>query len=51
MTIPAIFYSTDNIAAAAIGTAAAVILAFFNCPLIVVALVASLAAFLAGIFF
>lgn len=50
MTIPAIFYSTDNIAAAAIGTAAAVILAFFNCPLIVVALVASFAAFLAGIF-
>ena len=51
MTIPAIFYCTDNMPAAAIGTAAAVILAFFNCPLIVVALVASLAAYLAGMFF
>ncbi len=50
MTIPAIFYSTGNIATAAVGTLIAVILAFFDLPLIVVALSASLAAFITGIF-
>lgn len=50
MTIPAIFYTTDNIYTAIAGTAAAVILAYFEMPLIVVALAASAAAFLLGIF-
>lgn len=49
MTIPAIFYSTGNIVTAAVGTVVAVALAFFNCPLIVVALAASLAAFLTSL--
>lgn len=48
MTIPAIFYSTGNIVTAAAGTIAAVVLAFFDLPLIVVALFASLAAYLIG---
>lgn len=50
MTIPAIFYSTDSVITAAAGTIIAVIFAFFDCPLIVVALAASLGAFLTGIF-
>jgi branched-subunit amino acid transport protein len=51
MTIPAIFYSTGNITTALIGTAVALILAYFNLPLIVVALAATAAAFGAGFFF
>ena len=50
MTIPAIFYSTGNIVTAVIGTLTAVILAFFNFPLIVVAVAAALAAFISGFF-
>ena len=50
MTIPAIFYSTGNPITAAVGTAAAVVLAYFNLPLIVVALAASAAAFVTGFF-
>ena len=50
MTFPAIFYSTGNTVTAAIGTAVAVILAYFKLPLIVVSLAACAAAFLAGIF-
>ncbi len=49
MTIPAIFYSTGNIATALIGTAAAIILAYLNMPLIVVALAASGAALVSGL--
>ena len=49
MTIPAIFYSTGNLTTALIGTAVAVILAFFNMPLIAVALAAAGSAFLAGL--
>ena len=49
MTLPAIFYSTGNMATAVIGTAAAVVLAFIDMPLIVVALSASAAAFIAGL--
>ena len=49
MTIPAIFYSTGDIITAVAGTVVAVTLAFFNCPLIVVALAASLAAYLTSI--
>ena len=44
MTIPAIFYSTGNYTTAAVGTAVAVIVAFFDKPLIVVALLAASAA-------
>lgn len=49
MTIPAIFYSTGNLTTAAVGTAVAVILAYFNRPLIVVALAAAASAFIAGL--
>ena len=48
MTIPAIFYSTGSVATAAFGTAVALILAYFDMPLIVVALAASAAALAAG---
>ena len=44
ITIPPIFYSTGNPVTAAVGTAVAVILAFFNKPLIVVALAAAASA-------
>lgn len=50
MTIPAIFYSTGSMATAIAGTVVAVVLAYFNLPLIVVALAAAAAAFIAGIF-
>lgn len=48
MTIPAIFYSTGDIVTAAVGTAVAVVLAYFELPLIAVALAASAAAFAVG---
>lgn len=48
MTIPAIFYSTGNIITAIAGTAVAVVLAYFDLPLIVVALAAAGTAFAAG---
>jgi branched-subunit amino acid transport protein len=51
MTIPAIFYSTGSMLTAAAGTVVALALAFFGLPLIVVALAASAAAFIAGLFF
>ncbi len=47
MTIPAIFYCTGDIVTSVIGTAVAVILAYLNLPLIVVALSAAGSAFLA----
>ncbi|MBR2640008.1 MAG: AzlD domain-containing protein [Oscillospiraceae bacterium] len=50
MTIPAIFYSTGNTATSVIGTVVAVVLAYFKLPLIVVALAASAAAFIFGLF-
>ncbi len=50
MTIPAIFYSTGNLVTAIAGTITALILSFFELPLIVVALSASLAAFVTGLF-
>ncbi len=49
MTIPAIFYSTGDMVTAAIGTVVAVVLAYFNMPLIVVALAASAAALITGL--
>lgn len=49
MTLPAIFYSTGNITTAAVGTAVALVLAYFRCPLIIVALAAAAAALLTGL--
>lgn len=46
MTIPAIFYSTGSMVTSAAGTVVAVVLAYFDLPLIVVALAASAAAWL-----
>ncbi len=50
MTIPAIFYSTGDMITAAAGTIAAIVLAYMNLPLIVVALAAAAAAFITGLF-
>ena len=50
MTIPAIFSSTGDMLSATVGTIVAVILAFFDLPLIVVALAAALAAYITMIF-
>ena len=44
MTVPAIFYSTGNIKSAIVGTVVAVIVAFFEKPLIIVALAAAASA-------
>ena len=41
MTVPAIFYSTGNLKSAVVGTIVAVVVAFFEKPLIIVALVAA----------
>jgi len=49
MTIPAIFYSTGDIATAVLGTVVAVILAYIGLPLIVVALAASGAALITSL--
>lgn len=49
MTIPAIFYSTGSFAASAVGTITAILLAYFDLPLIVVALAAAASSFVAGI--
>ncbi len=48
MTFPSIFYSTGDTITATVGTVAALVLAFFNLPLIVVALAASGFALLTG---
>lgn len=50
MTIPAIFYSTGSLITSVAGTVVAVILAYFDLPLIVVSLSASAAAFIFGFF-
>lgn len=50
MVIPSVFSSTGNFLTATVGFIAAVILALFNRSLIVVAVGASLAAFVAGMF-
>ena len=50
MTVPAIFYSTGNMTTAIIGTIVALVLAYFDLPLIVVALSATAAVFISGIF-
>ena len=48
MTFPAIFYSTDSPATAAVGTVVAIALAYFKLPLTVVALSACAAALVTG---
>ena len=45
MTIPAIFYSTASILASSAGLLVAIVLAYFNKPLILVALAACLTSF------
>ena len=47
MTIPAVFYATGNTVSSAVGLAAAFVLAFFGRSLLIVALTASGAAFMA----
>ena len=49
MTIPAIFYSTGSVITSVAGTVVAVVLAYLDLPLIVVALAASGAAFITGL--
>ena len=44
MTVPAIFYSTGNLKSAIVGTVVAVAVAFFEKPLIIVALAAAFSA-------
>lgn len=51
MTIPAIFYSTGSPLTAAVGTAVALLLAYWEQPLIVVALAAAGSALLTGLLF
>ena len=46
MTFPSIFYSTGNTVTAAVGTVTALVLAYFDLPLIVVALSSSAGAFI-----
>ncbi len=46
MTIPAIFYSTGSLPSAVVGTAVAIAVAFFDKPLIVVAMAAALSSLL-----
>ncbi len=49
MTFPAVFYSTGNMITAAVGTAVALVLAFWNRSLTVVAASAALSAFLVSL--
>lgn len=48
MTVPAIFYSTGNMTTALFGTVAAFVCAYFDLPLIIVALTASATALITG---
>ena len=49
MTFPAIFYATGNTVTSVVGTAAALITAYFDLPLIVVALASSASAFITAL--
>ena len=51
MTIPAVFYATGDMLTSVVGAIVAMVLAYFNLPLIVVALAASAAALLTGFIF
>ena len=49
MTVPAIFYSTGNLKSAVVGTVVAVVVAFFEKPLIIVALAAAASGLIADL--
>ncbi len=49
MTFPAIFFSTGNVVTSAVGTVIALVAAFFNLPMIVVAISGSLGAFVCAL--
>ena len=49
MTVPAIFYSTGNLKSAVVGTVVAIIVAFFEKPLLVVALAAAASGLIADL--
>ena len=49
MAFPAILYSTGNVITAAVGMAVAVVLSLLDSPLIVVALLSAVSAFLTGL--
>ncbi|MBR3802433.1 MAG: AzlD domain-containing protein [Clostridia bacterium] len=49
MTVPAIFYSTGNIKSAVVGTLVAVVVAFFEKPLLIVALAAAASGLIADL--
>lgn len=51
MTFPAIFYSTGSTLSASVGTVVALVIAFFDKPLILVALAASLSALITDFIF
>ena len=51
MTFPAVFYATGDVTSSVVGTVVALVMAYFDLPLIVVALAASLTAFITGFFF
>ncbi len=51
LTFPSIFYSTGSTITAAIGTAVAIILSYFNCGLVIVALASIAVVFIGGLFF
>ena len=48
MTFPAIFYSTGSVVSSTVGTAVAIVLAYFRKGLVIVALGAMVAAFVCG---
>ncbi len=50
MTFPAIFFATGNVITSSVGTVIALAMAYFDLPLIAVALGSSAGAFLAGWF-
>ena len=49
MTFPAIFFATGDVVSSSVGTAAALLMAFFDLPLIVVALSSSAAALITSL--
>lgn len=51
MTFPYIFYATGDMVTSVIGAAIAFVLAYFKCSLLVVAVCACAAAFVAGLIF
>ena len=49
MTFPAIFYATGDVVSSAVGTVIALVMAYFNLPLIAVALASSVGAFITSL--